>query len=52
VGRDSSVRTATRYGLNGPGIVSRWGRDFSYPSRPALVSIQLPTHWVPVHSRE
>ena len=25
VGRDSSVGTATRYGLDGPGIESRWG---------------------------
>ena len=28
VGRDSSVGITTRYGLNGPGIESRWGRDF------------------------
>ena len=27
-GRDSSVGIATRYGLYGPGIESRWGRDF------------------------
>jgi hypothetical protein len=27
VGRDSSVGIATRYGLDGPGIESRWGRD-------------------------
>ena len=26
---------ATRYGLDGPGIESRWGRDFPHPSRPA-----------------
>ena len=26
VGRDSSVGIATRYGLDGPGIESRWGR--------------------------
>jgi hypothetical protein len=31
-GRDS---IATRYGLGGPGIESRWGRDFPHPSRPA-----------------
>ena len=24
-----------RYGLNGPGIESWWGRDFPHPSRPA-----------------
>ena len=37
-GRDSSVGIATRYGLEGPGIESRWGggRDFSHLSRPAL----------------
>jgi hypothetical protein len=27
--RDSSVRIATRYVLNGPGIESRWGTRFS-----------------------
>ena len=36
MGRDSSVGIATRYGLDGPGIESRWGRDFPPPSRPAL----------------
>jgi hypothetical protein len=35
VGRDSSVGMATRYGLCGPGIESRWGRDFPHPSLPA-----------------
>jgi len=35
-GRDSSVRIATRYGLEGQGIKSRWWRDFPHPSRPAL----------------
>jgi hypothetical protein len=33
VGRDSSVGKATRYGLDGPGIESLWGRDFPRPSR-------------------
>ena len=28
-GRDSSVVTATRYGLEGPGIESQWGARFS-----------------------
>jgi len=32
VGRNSSVGIATRYGLDGPGIESRWERDF--PKRP------------------
>ena len=36
MGRDSTVGIATRYGLDGPGIDSRWGRDFPQPSRPAL----------------
>ena len=36
MGRDSSVGIATHYGLDGPGIESRWGRDFPHPSRPAL----------------
>ena len=35
VGRDSSGGTATRYGLDGSGIESRWGARFSHPSRPA-----------------
>jgi hypothetical protein len=31
MGRDSSVGIATRYGLDGPGIESRWGARFSAP---------------------
>jgi hypothetical protein len=31
VGRDISVGIATRYGLDGPGIESRWGASFSAP---------------------
>jgi len=31
VGRDSAVGIATRYGLDGPGIESRWGAGFSAP---------------------
>jgi hypothetical protein len=46
-GRDSSVGIATRYGLDGPGIESRWGRDFPHPSRQALGPTQPPTQWVP-----
>ena len=38
--RDSSVGIATRHGLDGPGIESRWRRDFPHPYRPALVSTQ------------
>jgi hypothetical protein len=35
-GRDSSVGIATRYGLDGPGIESRWGARFfrTSPDRP------------------
>jgi hypothetical protein len=36
VGRHSSVCKATRYGLDGPGIESRWWRGFPYLSRRAL----------------
>ena len=36
-----------RYGLNGPGIESRWGRDFPHMSRQALRSTQPPAQWVP-----
>jgi hypothetical protein len=32
VGRDSSVCIAIRYGLDGPGIESRWRLDFRHPS--------------------
>ena len=41
----------TRYGLDGPGIESRWGRDFTYLSRPALGPTQPPIQWVPSLSR-
>jgi hypothetical protein len=34
--RDSSIVIVTRYGLDGPGIESRWGRAFPHSSRPAL----------------
>ena len=45
-GRDSSVGIATRYGLDGPGIESRWGRDFPHPSRTTLGPTQPPIQWV------
>ena len=47
VGRDSSVGIATRYGLDGPEIESRWGQDFLHPSRPALGPTQPRVQWVP-----
>jgi len=46
-GPGSVAGIATAYGLDGPGIESRWGRDFPHQSRPALRSIQLPVQWVP-----
>jgi hypothetical protein len=33
-GQNSSVGIATSYGLDGPGIESRWVRDFLHPFRP------------------
>jgi hypothetical protein len=50
-GRDSSVGIATGYGLDGPGVESRWGRNFSHTSRPALRLTQPPVQWVPGLSR-
>jgi hypothetical protein len=50
-GRDSSVGIANGYGLDGPGIKSHWGRNFSYTSRPALRPTQPPVQKVPVLSR-
>jgi len=42
---------ATGYGLDGPGIESRWGPDFPHLSRPDLGSTQPPVQWVPGLSR-
>ena len=47
MGRDSSVGIATGYGLDGPGIEYRWGRDFPHPSRPSLRPTQPSMQWVP-----
>jgi hypothetical protein len=44
-------RVATGYRLDGPGIESRWGRDFPHLSRPVLGPTQPPVQWVPVLSR-
>jgi hypothetical protein len=37
--------------VNGPGIQSRWGRDFQHPPRPTLGPTQPPVQWEPDHSR-
>jgi hypothetical protein len=43
--RESSVGIATGYGLDGPGIESRWGRDFPNTSKQALGPTQSPIQW-------
>jgi len=50
-GPGSVVSIATGCGLNGPGIQSRWGRDFPHLSRPALGPTQPPAQWAPGLSR-
>jgi hypothetical protein len=50
-GLGSSVSIATDYGLDGPGIESRWGCDFSHTSRLAMGPTRPPVQWVPGLSR-
>ena len=40
MGQDSAVRTATRYGLDGPGIENGGAKTFrTHPDRPCTMSI-------------
>jgi len=48
--RRSKIGIATRYGLDDPGIESRWRLDYPQPSTPTLGSTQLPIQWVPRRS--
>ena len=48
-GKNRAIGIATRYSLDGPGIESRWGRDFPHSSRLALEPTQPPIQWVPGH---
>jgi len=50
-GPGSVVGIATGYGLDGPGIESRWGRDFPHLPRPTFGPTQPPVQWVPGLSR-
>ena len=47
VSRDSSVIIATSYSPDGPGIETRWGRDFTFSSKPTLEHLRPSVHWVP-----
>ena len=46
-GPGSVVGITTGYGLDGPGIESRWRRNFPHLSRPTLEPTQSPVQWVP-----
>jgi len=44
------VGMTTGYGLDGPGIKFRSGRNFPYPSRSVLGPTQPPLKWLPCHA--
>jgi len=46
LGRNIAVGTATRYGLDGSGIESRWGWDFPHAFTLLLGPTQPPIQWV------
>ena len=50
MGPDSADGITTHYGLDGPGIHSRWMRDFSLLPAPAVLPAQPPMQWISVHS--
>ena len=50
--RDNIVGIATRYGLDGQRIESRWRQGFLHPSKPALGTTQATVHWVRDHFTE
>ena len=51
MGRDGVGVIATGYGLDGPVIESRWGKDFSHKFRPTMGPTQPPVQCVPGHSQ-
>ena len=51
VGRDNVVCIETHYGLDGPGIESRWKRHVLHPSKPVLGPTQPRIEGIPGHSR-